>query len=560
MRKILSLLVATTLFFSCSQESKKESSINTFSNPIFNGFYPDPSICEANGRYYLTMSSFSYFPGLPLFESEDLVNWTQIGHILDRPEQLFTEGHRVSRGLFAPAISYHDGVFYAICTNVSKDGNFIVTATDPAGPWSNPIRLPQLDGIDPSLFFEGDKTYVVYNSIPPDNVSLYDGHRTIRMYELDQNSLSVKGEEYLLVNGGVDISKKPVWIEAPHLYKINDMYYLMCAEGGTGYNHSEVVFRSNNVTGPYEPWDKNPILTQRHLAPERAFPVTTSGHADIVQLANGDWWAVFLACRPYGDNFHNIGRETFLTPVEWTEDGWFVINPGFEEIQYQYPTPLGNPVDRSRFQYSGNFSFKDDFDAPSLAKNFIFLRTPQTTWYELANGTLKMEVRPQTASELTNPSFIAHRQQHHKGSVSVAIEFTAQNEDEKAGLVAFQGEQNHYAFVKSIVNNKPVIELLKASPDGYQQLQSEALSSDDKLELKIDFNNEYYRFLYAVNDEWKILLDSVDGTYLSTKTAGGFVGTTLAMYATSNGQPSGNYASFDWYAYEGNDTVFSSIQ
>ncbi|MGZ5287187.1 MAG: family 43 glycosylhydrolase, partial [Flavisolibacter sp.] len=203
-----------------------------YTNPILSGFYPDPSICRAGDDYYIVNSSFAYFPGLPIFHSKDLVSWKQIGHAMDRPEQLNTMGAGVSRGLFAPAISYHKGVFYIVCTLIDKGGNFVITAKDPAGPWSDPVWLKEVDGIDPSLFFdEDDKAYIIYNSIPPDNVSLWDGHRTIRMYDFDYKNLKVTGEEKLVVNGGTDISKKPVWIEGPHIYNINGWYYLLCAEG-----------------------------------------------------------------------------------------------------------------------------------------------------------------------------------------------------------------------------------------------------------------------------------------------------------------------------------------
>ena len=309
----------------------------TYTNPILAGFYPDPSICRAGDDYYIVNSSFAYFPGLPIFHSKDLVSWKQVGNAMDRPEQLPLIGAGVSRGLFAPAISYYKGKFYIVCTLIDRGGNFVITADNPAGPWSNPTYIREVNGIDPSLFFDetNDKAYIIYNSEPPGRKSLWNGHRTIRMYEFDYNNKKVLGEEKLLINGGVDTAKHPVWIEAPHIYHINDWYYLMCAEGGTGYNHSEVIFRSKSPEGPFQPWDKNPILTQRHLSRSRKNPVTTAGHADLVQTKNGDWYAVYLACRPYEGDLYNIGRETYLNPVTWTDDGWPVILKGDEVVQYR---------------------------------------------------------------------------------------------------------------------------------------------------------------------------------------------------------------------------------
>ncbi len=290
-----------SILLACIITSAHEHSFGqSFTNPIVAGFYPDPSVCRVGKDFYLVNSTFSYFPGINVFRSRDLVHWKLIGYVLNRPEQFNLDGQGVSRGLFAPTIRYHNGLFFVVCTLVDIGGNFVATAKDPAGPWSKPVWLPQIDGIDPSLFFDDDgKAYIVYNSIPPDDKPLYNGHRTIRIYELDPESLKVIGKERMLINGGTDITKKPAWIEAPHIFKKDGMYYLIAAEGGTADQHSEVVFKSGNVLGPYISYEKNPILTQRNLDPKRIFAITSTGHADFVQTEGGDWWAVFLGCRPY---------------------------------------------------------------------------------------------------------------------------------------------------------------------------------------------------------------------------------------------------------------------
>jgi xylan 1,4-beta-xylosidase len=330
MKRNIIVCICLFLSFICNSFSQ------SFTNPILAGFYPDPSICRAGNDYYIVNSSFAYYPGLPIFHSTDLVNWQQIGAALNRPEQLNLDSAGVSRGLFAPAITYHKGTFYIVCTLVDKGGNFVITSTNPKGPWSNLVWLPEVDGIDPSIFFdEDDKAYIVYNSIPPDNISLHGGHRTIRMNTFDAKKLKVTSDNKIIINGGTDMSKKPVWIEGPHLFKKDGWYYLMCAEGGTDYEHSEVVFKSKTIDGPFIPYDKNPILTQRHLDKNRKNPVTNTGHADLVETPGGKWWAVFLGCRPYENNTFNTGRETFMAPVEWKE-GWPIINPNFAEVQYTY--------------------------------------------------------------------------------------------------------------------------------------------------------------------------------------------------------------------------------
>jgi alpha-N-arabinofuranosidase len=534
----------------------------SFTNPILSGFYPDPSICKAGNDYYIVNSSFAYFPGLPIFHSTDLLNWQQIGSALTSPEQLNLDGAGVSRGLFAPTIRFHDGLFYILCTLIDKGGNFIITAKDPKGPWSKPVWLPEVRGIDPSIDFIGDKAYVVYNSDPPENKSLYNGHRTIRMYEFDYKNLKVIGSEKLLVNGGTDISKKPIWIEGPHLYKIGEYYYLMCAEGGTGYNHSEVIFRTKSLDEPFVSYDKNPILTQRHLDTARKNPVTTTGHADLVQAKDGKWWAIFLGCRPYEGDFYNTGRETFMAPVEWKE-GWPIINPDFETVQYKYP--IKAKIKKSNNQFSGNYLFKDEFIGSTLNNRYNFLRTVRQPWYSLTSkpGALALTIQPQTCSAKENPAMVCFRQSHLKGYAAAEINFTAAAANEKAGLMIFQNETHFYYLCKSVENGKPVIQLLKGSGNAAlaqpELLVSKNIESktNQTIFLKIEADGGSYSFYYATQkNNWQLLSKGLDGKYLSTKIAGGFVGSMYAMYATSNGVPASNTAYYNWFEYSSNDDVY----
>ncbi|MGL1888149.1 MAG: glycoside hydrolase family 43 protein, partial [Reichenbachiella sp.] len=322
------ILLLSALSF-CTQKRSA-----TFNDPILSGFYPDPSIVKVKEDFYMVNSTFSYFPGIPVFHSRDLVHWSQIGNAMDRPEQMNLEGCQVSEGIFAPAIRFSNGLYYITCTLV-KNGtkNFIITAENPAGPWSDPIFFPSVQGIDPSLFFDANgKGYLIWNSEPPNGEPMYSGHRTIKLIEIDLDNMMVIGDEKIIVNGGTDISKKPVWIEGPHIFQENDFYYLIAAEGGTSIDHSEVVFRSTDVFGPYESYFDNPILTQRGLDPKRINPVSSTGHADFVKLDDGTWWGVFLGCRPYDQEDHyNTGRETFLAPVKW-QDEWPSFDLGGKEV------------------------------------------------------------------------------------------------------------------------------------------------------------------------------------------------------------------------------------
>ena len=559
MKNRISICMVVWLFLSSIGMS---SFAQSFTNPVLAGFYPDPSICRAGNDYYIVVSSFAYYPGLPIFHSKDLVNWQQIGAALNRPEQLNLDGAGVSRGLFAPSITYHKGVFYIVCTLVDTGGNFVITATDPKGPWSKPVWLPEINGIDPSIFFdENDKAYIVYNSDPPENKSAYEGHRTIRMNELDIEKLKVISDNKIIVNGGTDISKKPIWIEAPHLLKKDDWYYLICAEGGTGYDHSEVVFRSKTIDGHFTPYENNPILTQRTLDPARSHPVTSTGHADFVETPDGKWFAVFLACRPYEGDYYNTGRETFMAPVKW-QDGWPIINPGHAEVKYTYPVPV--KLNASLEKFNGNYLFKDDFNKDTISQRYSFLRTVRENWYSVNKGALTLQVRPQTCSGSENPSFVGFRQPHLKGHAATAIQFKPIAENEKAGLIVFQSEHHYYFLCQSVENGKPVVQLFKGSGNNGNDKKAVLLASapvqltqNNNLLLKIMANGNSYSFYYATEkDQWQLLKQNVDAKFLSTKEAGGFVGCMYAMYATSNGIPSTTTVSYQWIECKNEDDVY----
>lgn len=288
----------------------------TANNPILSGFYPDPSICRAGDDYYIVNSSFVYAPGVPIFHSRDLAHWEQIGNILNRKEQLPVEGSEISRGIFAPTIRYHEGLFYMITTNVSYGGNFIVTAKNPEGPWSDPYYLgEEAAGIDPSLFFDEDgKCYYCGTRPNPEGVR-YNGDWEIWVQELDLNTMKLTGESMAIWKGAV---KDCIWPEGPHIYKIGEYYYLMHAEGGTGPEHSISVARSRKLFQWFEGCPRNPIFTHRNLGMD--YPVIYAGHGDLVDDGHGNWYVVMLASRPCRKH-SSMGRETFLAKVIWEMDG-----------------------------------------------------------------------------------------------------------------------------------------------------------------------------------------------------------------------------------------------
>ena len=551
----------------------------SYRNPVLAGFYPDPSVTRVGDRYYLVNSSFTYFPGIPVLESRDLVHWRPLGNVVDRPSELSFDGLGVSRGIFAPAIGFHDGFFYVVSTAVDSGGNFLSVAGNPAGPWSDPIWLPQIDGIDPTLFFDSDgKTYILNNG-PPAGPPQYDGHRAIWIQEFDLAARKPEGPRKVLINGGVDFSKKPVWIEGPRLYRHEGWYILMCAEGGTSVQHSEVVLRARSPWGPFKPYAGNPILTQRDLPADRADPITNAGHADLVEGPDGHWWAIFLASRPYEVTHYNTGRETFLLPVTW-RDGWPLILARGEGIPYiaaaphEATAPNATASDASRAldgaaapnatgsdaprasdgatapnatmaldardgnspaaPTTGNFTWRDDFGSRSLRPEWLQVRVPKQPWADLGSrpGWLTIHPLPATLDSLTNPSFLARRQQHLVFDASTELE-TPTRAGIAAGLAAFQSE-NAWYFLGVRRGAGLEVFLEKRGGAHTETIAHAGLPDTPHLKLKISGNARAYSFYFdADGSGWKPLKEGDDGAILSTDVAGGFVGTVVGPYARS---------------------------
>jgi xylan 1,4-beta-xylosidase len=510
-----------------SQESARAAA-GEYRNPILSGYYPDPSITRVGEDYYLVNSSFTHFPGLPVFHSKDLVNWTQVANAIDRPGQLKFDGLRVSRGVFAPDISYHNGLFYIVNTCVDCGGNFVITAKDARGPWSDPVWF-QFEGIDPSIFWEGDKAYIVNNGAP-NEPPRYDGHRAIWVQEFDYKQLRMVGERTQIVNGGVDISKEPSWIEGPHVIKRNGYYYLIAAEGGTGDKHSQVVFRSKSVRGPFVPFENNPILSQRDLDPNRANPVTSAGHAKFVQTQNGDWWATFLATRPYGTDLYNIGRETFLLPVTWNGDWPMILEPG-KRIPFVAKKPRLPETPRPAQPTNGDFSYVDEFDGDKLSLAWIGIRTPHQPVYSLQGGALMLNPSAAVGDLKGVPAFIGRRQQHHIATVSTTLTHVPEKEGERAGLVAIQNDNAWLFFGVTRIEGKPVVALFARQNSDKEALIASAPFAGKSATLTLRADGGAMSFEYGSGGKTETLKAGFDASFLSTRKAGGFVGTVIGPYA-----------------------------
>jgi alpha-N-arabinofuranosidase len=517
-----------------------------FYNPILQGCYPDPAITRKGDDYYLVCSSFAMFPGVPIFHSKDLVNWTQIGHVLDRTTQLDVHDTGISAGVYAPSITYnpHNDTFYMITTAFAGGlGNIVVKTKDPMKGWSDPIKLA-FNGIDPSIFFDDDgKAYVVHNDAPDQGKELYRGHRVIKIWEYDVDSDKViPGTDKIIVDGGVDITEKPIWIEAPHLYKKNGRYYLMCAEGGTGGWHSEVIFVSDNVKGPFTPAPGNPILTQRYFPKDRSNKVDWAGHADLVLGPDNKYYGVFLAIRPNEKDRVNIGRETFILPVDWSGEFPVFVN-GLVPMKPKLKMPAGveNKTGKDGFLPNGNFTYTENFTSEKLDYRWIGLRGPREAFIARTKNGLAINPFEANIKELKPTSTLFYRQQHNSFSFTTSLDYKPKSQKDLAGIVCLQSEAFNYVFGLTKKDNDYILVLQRneRKERGNSEISSTVLgtaSIDIKkpLRLRVEANGDAYTFSYSTDEgEFTSVGGTVSGDILSTNVAGGFTGCLLGLYATS---------------------------
>jgi len=522
--------------------------VRTAPNPVLPGFHPDPSICRAGDDYYLACSSFEYVPGVPIFHSRDLVTWRQVGNALDRPEQLrLAPDLPASRGVYAPTIRHHDGLFYLTTTNVTGPGrtagHLIVTAVDPAGPWSDPVRV-DLPGVDPDLAWDVDGTCWF----------TFSGIRTARIDP---------------ATGAVLDGPWPQWSgtglqypEAPHLFRVHDGWYLLVSEGGTHTGHAVSFAKGPSPLGPFTPAPHNPVLS--HRSTDR--PVQATGHADLVEAADGTWWMVLLGIRQRGGwpRFHVLGRETFLAPVRW-EDGWPVVEPvgttvavpGFAPST-DFSTALATGGSTVSAVPAVGEAFRDAFDGDRLDPGWLSPRSrPAASWSLTERpGALTLHA---TGGTLDRPgaTFLGRRQLHHDCRAAVRVDAGTA----RCGLAVRLDEAHHGEVqvdggrvrviarlgpVSAVLADRPVPapgpltlavrirthDLLPASvvttgqapageaPAGEAPTGLEA-DGPDVLSFELD------------TDGGTVVLAEFDGRHLSTEASGGFTGRVIGPYVTA---------------------------
>ncbi|OIJ66962.1 glycoside hydrolase family 43 protein [Streptomyces mangrovisoli] len=484
----------------------------TYDNPVLPGFHPDPSVCRVGADYYAACSSFEYFPGVPLFHSRDLVHWRQIGNVLDRPGQLvFADTTPASGGIYAPTLRHHDGRFWLITTDASGGGTFLVTAEDPRGPWSDPVWI-DVPGIDPDLAWDDDGS--CWCAVSGCQVARID----------PETGKVLEGPLPLWSGTGL---RDP---EAPHLYRVGEWWYLLIAEGGTALGHGVSAARARSPRGPWEPAPGNPLLSHRGTASA----VQCTGHADLVEAADGTWWMLLLGTRPRGyfPEYHALGRETFLVPVEWA-DGWPRVGP----VRERHPAPAAwHPLEPA--------PARDDFDAPALAPYWISPRSRPDDCWSLTERPGWLTLRA-TGDSLDRPgaTFLGRRQQHHDCRVATRVDPGAG----RAGLSVRIDESHHYdievhrGVVSAVARIGPLRQRLAEhfvpagpvtlvvetrTPAG--QPRSAASGGPDEVLLSVEHAGGTFR------------LAALDGRYLSSQVAGGFTGRVIGMYVTEGA------AAFDW--------------
>ena len=539
MKKVFLSLLAFALampLFSQSNVFNAQITERGFQNPVIPGYYPDPSVCRVGDDFYLVCSSFQYFPGVPIFHSKDLIHWEQIGNVLNRPSQVDLSKGGASSGIFAPTIRYHEGKFYMITTNINLmfstrgAGNFIVTADNPAGPWSDPVFIPGVLGIDPSLYWENGKMYVCWSAM-----------NNIALAELDPQTFQMIGNARSIWDGDGDSSP-----EGPHIYKKDGYYYLLIAEGGTEMGHKVNIARSRQIDGPYTSNPSNPILTQKRRDSVSSV-LQGTGHPDLIQAADGSWWIVYLGFRDtVGKMHHLLGRETCLAPVRWDDEAWPVVNgKGWVDIDMSHVKTLPQVL---MPQITNYVDFKQ---GKKLGFEWIYTNNPVQENYSYSNNQLLLKA---TSIKLDDPNrtptFVARRQTDVNCTVTTSMQLKNAKEGDRAGLTVYMESRGHYdVALVGTRDGGQEIELSYRLGELKHIAKTAKLSTKCAVQFEIDVTNSHYAFSYSTDGKNFQPLGKMDSFFLSTETLGGFTGMLFGWFAEGN-EGTKAVAAIDWFDYK----------
>ena len=537
---------------------------DTFLNPVINGGYPDPSIVRVHDDFYIVNSSFEYFPALPIHHSKDLVNWKLIGYGIDRPSQATGKVNlydvQQQGGIHAPSIRYHNGLFYIVTTNVytPKDKskptemvNFILTAKNPAGPWSEPNIIEGAPGIDPDIFFDDNGKVWFVGTHDTGNPNK-NGIGEIWIQELDLNNWKLFGPRHSIWTGACG----GCCVEGPHIYKQFGRYYLMVAEGGTSYNHAVMIASSENIEGPYDSNPKNPILTSRHLSNNNW--VHSTGHADLVELEDGRWYMVSLGIRNEMNSTSNMGRESHLIPVNWEEawDNWVEVEKGrWEPVIIKWPVAApetgkverNTPLPFSEKKQIIDYSFYDDFSRSKLDLQWNFRRVPRNNTYHLNSkkNSLILNLSPEVFKLRGQYNLMGFRQKETEFEYSSSMIFNPKKNQSEAGLSVFSQDDNYINFTVQKTKNKTLLNLsIKEREKDLYTSKTIPINYSRNIILKIVSANNKYSYYYSTDngDSFNLFGETAANLVLCK----GYIGTNLGLYATSNGNKTKEYAEFEW--------------
>lgn len=474
-----------------------------YKNPILKGFYPDPSVCRAGDKYYMVCSTFQYMPGVPVFESDDLVNWVQVGNALTRPSQVELHSVPSSGGVFAPTIRYHNGRFYMVTTNDTLHRNFYVYTDDITGEWSEPHYVDQ-GGIDPSLLFDGDKVYFLSN-----------GEDDFGSWGITQCEIDIETGKKLTPSKTIWHGSGGRYLESPHMYKIGDYYYLTAAEGGTEYGHMITYARSDSPWGEFVGYKNNPVLTNRNRG---GFAIQGVGHGELIESKNGEWFFIHLAYRQIGqfEMYHHLGREVYMTPAYFDENGWiYCKNNSSTEFEYEI---VGDFEQRKLPVYN-----MKNIDR---RLELLFLRENKSENYLLSDDKYILHATKTTIDEPLSPTFVGIRQRDMCGKLTCNLS----TDGCESGISVYMDERHHYDIAVRKPANDGYEAVVKLNIGDIKHEQATFSLPDNSVQIGISFDSHGYSF--SANGEY---LARASTRYLSSEVAGGFTGVILAMYAQGNG-------------------------
>ncbi|KRM12382.1 glycoside hydrolase family 43 protein [Paucilactobacillus suebicus] len=506
-------------------------------NPVLPGFNPDPCLFRGKDAYYLLVSTFEFMPGIRVYQSNDLANWSYRTSILT---DIDLTGNTRGCSIWAPFAAYHNGKYYVIYTDVKstrvpyKDvNNYIITSDSIDSPWSEPKYINS-SGFDPSIFFDDDGKIYFLNEYWDYRMSTHNKSAGILIQELYPSTLDVKGDPQVLFNGTE--AKKT---EAPEIYKHHGYYYLLTAEGGTEAGHQVTVARSKNVTGPYELDPQNPMLTSRD---NPKLPLQNAGHASIVRDDNDNWYMAHLTTRPLKDDVTLLGRESAIQNVYWTDDDWLRLSNGTNQPDDYYTVPIDTDV------VVEPHDFHDDFtDSKIDFKHWNTLRKmPTDDWLQLTGHGVTLAGGQSPQSEF-DQHLIAKRQTDFNFSTSVTVEFQPTNYMQLAGLGLYLDIDN-YLFL-AITHDEKVgraITLIQAVKSDFKILTEPIAISDAAINMQIDVTGLSGSVSFTDGDQHKIVNDNIDLSFLS----GGFTGNFIALDTIDMGQFNRAKATFTDFDYK----------